>query len=82
VPHKSELTAKFRIVGLVSSFVAVAAIGLTLVADRGLSGAVGSGTRPERILLLAVAGVLCIANLVLVCAQRSKARRTDRNSGT
>lgn len=81
MPRRRDLTAKVRIVGLVSSFVAVAAIGLTVVADRGLSGAVGSGTRPERIFLLAVAGVLCVANLALVCAHRAKASRTNRNSG-
>jgi hypothetical protein len=79
--RSKELTAKIRVIGLVASFVAVAAIGLTILADRRLSGAVGSGTRPERVFLLAVAGILCVANFVLVYAHRAKARRTNRNSG-
>lgn len=77
MPHTTDLTGKIRVIGLVASFVALATIGLTLVADRGLSGAVGSGTRPERAFLLAVAGVLCVANLALVCAHRAKGRRTE-----
>jgi hypothetical protein len=77
MPHNTDLTGKIRVIGLVASFVALAAIGLTVVADRGLSGAVGSGTPPERTFLLAVAGLLCVANLALVCAHRAKARRTE-----
>ena len=76
MPHNTDLTGKIRVIGLVASFVALATIGLTLVADRGLSGAVGWGTRPEWTFLLA-AGVLCVANLALVCAHRAKARRTE-----
>ena len=75
MPHNTDLTGKIRVIGLVASFVALATIGLTLVADRGLSGAVGSG--PEQAFLLAVAGVLCVANLALVCAQGAKGRRTE-----
>jgi hypothetical protein len=70
-----------RVIGLVASFFALAAIGLTLVADRGLPGAGGLGTRPERTFLLAVAGVLCVANLVLVCTHRAKARRANETQG-
>jgi hypothetical protein len=80
--HRTDLTAKIRTVGLVASFVAAAAIGLTLVADRELSGAVGPNTRLERIFMLAVAGVLWVANLALAHVHRVKTRRTDRNSGT
>jgi hypothetical protein len=80
-PHREDFTAKVRTVWLGSTFVASAAIGLILVADSRRSGTVGSGTRPGRILLLAVAGILCVANLVLVCAHRAKARRTNQNSG-
>jgi len=39
MPHSTDLTGKIRVIGLVASFVALAAIGLTVVADRGLSGA-------------------------------------------
>jgi hypothetical protein len=79
--HREGFTAKVRTVGLGSTFLASAVIGLTLVADSRLSGTVGSGTRPGRILLLAVAGILCVANLALVCAHRAKARCTNQNSG-
>jgi hypothetical protein len=61
----------------VASFVVVAAIGLTLAAYRGLSVLVGADMRPQRIFLLAVAGVLCVANLALVYAHRAKAQRTE-----
>ena len=74
MPHSKDLTAKIRIIGLVASFVAVAAIGLTIVADRGLSG---TSARSERTFLLAVAGVLCVANVALVSAHRAQARRTE-----
>ena len=73
MPRSTDLTGKIRTVGLAASFVAVAAIGLTLVGDRGLSGAVCSGAQPERIFLLAIAVVLCIANAALLIAHRAKA---------
>jgi len=82
MPRKTDLTGKIRVIGLAASFVAVAAFGLTVMADRGSPGAVGSGTRPEQTFLLAIAGVLCVTNPILVCAHRAKARRTDRNSTT
>jgi hypothetical protein len=82
MPRSTDVTTRIRIIGLAGSFVAVAAIGLTLVTVRGLSGAVGSGTHSERIFPLAVAGVLCVVDLALVCAHRAKARSTDRNSET
>jgi hypothetical protein len=82
MPRKTDITERVRTVGVVSSFVAVAAIGLTLVAHTTLPGAVGPGPRTERIFLLAVAGVLCIANLALFCTHRTKARRADRNQRT
>jgi hypothetical protein len=37
MPHRPDLTEKVRTLGLVSSFVAVAASGLTLVMDNGRS---------------------------------------------
>jgi hypothetical protein len=79
--HREDFTAKVRTVGLGSTFVASAVIGLTLVADTRLSGAVGSGTRPGRILLLAVAGILCVANLALVVPIERRRGGTDQNSG-
>jgi hypothetical protein len=54
MPRSTDLSTRVRTIGLISSFVAVVAIGLTIVADRGLSEAVGSSTRAERIVLLAV----------------------------
>jgi hypothetical protein len=61
MPRKTDITEWVRTVGLASSLIAVAAIGLALVADGRVSEVVGPGTRTERIFLLAVAGVLCIA---------------------
>ena len=49
MPRRRDLTAKVRIVGLVSSFVAVAAIGLTVVGRQRIvwGGWIGYPTRTD-----------------------------------
>jgi hypothetical protein len=59
-----------RIIGLVSSIVAVAAIGVTLEADNWISGFGGSVTRAERIFLLIVAVAIGLGHFVLRLARR------------
>ena len=78
MPHRTDLSGRIRTIGLVASFVAVAAIGLTLVLDREMSGAVGLDSRPQRVFLLAVDGLLCVANLAFGSARRARARPNRR----
>jgi hypothetical protein len=75
MPRKTHTTERVRTVGLISSFVAVAAIGLTLVADNGRLVLGGWMTRSERLFLLVVAVGVCLVHIVLrLVSRRSRAR--------
>ena len=64
-----------RTVGLVSSIVAVAAIGLTFLADNGSFGFGGSVTHAHRIFLLLVAVAVFIFHVLQQLAYRSRGKR-------
>jgi hypothetical protein len=70
---------RVRTVGLVASIVAVAAIGLTLLADNGSFGFGGSVTRAQRIFLLFVAVAVFIVHVLLQFACRSLGKSGNRN---
>jgi hypothetical protein len=65
MPHRPDLRENVRTVGLVSSFVAVAAIGLTLVMDNGRSVFVGWAPRSERLFLLLLTAGICLLHIFL-----------------
>ncbi len=73
---------RVRTFGLVSSIVAVAAIGLTLLAaDNGSFGFGRSVTRSERIFLLFVAVAVFLVQVLLQFASWSRGKRGDSNVG-
>ena len=78
MPHRGNVTARVRIIGLVSSFIAFAAIGLTLLVDHG-HGAFGERvSRSERVFLLVLAVAVFIAHFLLQLACRSRTKGRDR----
>jgi hypothetical protein len=78
MPRSRDLTARVRTIGLVSSFVAVAAIGLTVVADNGRSVLGGWMTRSERLFMLVLAVGVCLVHIVLRLVSRSPRARTGQ----
>jgi hypothetical protein len=76
MPHSTDLTERVRTIGLVSSFVAVAAIGLTLVTDNGRSVFGEWMTRSERLFLLVLAVGVCSVHIVLRLVRRRPRART------
>jgi hypothetical protein len=79
MPRKAYTAERVRTVGLISSFVAVAAIGLTLVADNGRSVLGGWKTRAERLFLLVLAVGVCLVHIVLRLVSRRPRARTEQN---
>jgi len=80
MPRKTSTTELVRTVGLVSSFVAAAAVGLTLVADNGPSVFGGWVPRSERLFLLVLAIGVFLLHLVLRLMSRCQRGRTGQNS--
>jgi len=78
MPRSTDLTTRVRTIGLVSSFVAVAAIGLTVVADNGRSVLGGWMTRSERLFLLVLAVGACLVHIVLRLVSRRPRARTGQ----
>ncbi len=78
MPRKADAAELVRTVGLVSSFVAVAAIGLTLVTDNGRSVFGGWMTRSERLFLLVLAVGVCLVHIVLRLVSRRPRARTGQ----
>jgi hypothetical protein len=78
MPHRRDLKEKVLAVGLVSSFVAVAAIGLTVVMDNGRSVFGEWGTRPERLFLLLLAAGICLLHIFVRLAIQRSCERTGR----
>jgi hypothetical protein len=79
MPRKTGTTELVRTVGLVSGFVAAAAIGLTLVTDNGRSVFGGWVTRSERLFLLVLAIGVFLLHLVLRLVSRRQRARTGQN---
>jgi NADH:ubiquinone oxidoreductase subunit K len=74
VPDKTTLTGRIRIVGLVSSAVAVVALGLTVLAGNRNLGRNETITQPQQIFLLLAAAALFVvqAALYLIFHRRQK----------
>ena len=82
MPDKNNLTGHIRVVGLVSSVVAVVALALTVLAGNRNLGPNETITQPQQIFLLLVAGVLFVvqAALYLIFCYRQKSHRETTSS--
>jgi len=78
MPSSKRAPLRVRTVGLASSIVAVAALGLTLLADNGSFGFGGSVTQSRRIFLLFVAVAVFIIHVLVQLAYRSRSKHGDR----
>lgn len=76
MPDKNNLTGRIRVVGLVSSVVAVAAIGLTVVVGNRNLGRNETITQPQQIFLLLAAAVLFVVQAALFLMFRHRHKRT------
>ena len=74
MPDKNNLTGRIRVVGLVSSVVAVVALGLTVLAGNRNLGRNETITQPQQIFLLLAAAALFVvqAALYLIFRRRQK----------
>ena len=80
MPDKNNLTARIRVVGLVSSVVAVAALGLTVLAGNRNLGRNETITQPQQIFLLLAAVVLFVVQAALYLIFRHRHKRTIARS--
>ena len=80
MPDKTALTGRIRIVGLVSSVVAVVALGLTVLAGNRNLGRNETITQPQQILLLLAAAVLFVVQAALYLIFRRRHKRTIARS--
>ena len=79
MPDKTNLTGRIRIVGLVSSVVAVVALGLTVLAGNRSLGRNETITHPQQIFLLLAAAVLFVVQAALYLIFRHRQKRTVAN---
>jgi hypothetical protein len=80
VTNKTTLTGRIRIVGLVSSAVAVGALGLTVLAGNRNLGRNETITQPQQIFLLLAAAVLFVVQAALYLIFRHRHKRTIARS--
>jgi ABC-type nickel/cobalt efflux system permease component RcnA len=80
VPDKTTLTGRIRIVGLVSSAVAVVALGLTVLAGNRNLGRNETITQSQQIFLLLAAAVLFVVQAALYLIFRHRHKRTVARS--
>jgi uncharacterized membrane-anchored protein len=80
VPDKTTLTGRIRFVGLVSSVVAVVALGLTVLAGNRNLGRNETITQPQQIFLLLAAAVLFVVQAALYLIFRHRHKRTIARS--
>ena len=80
MPDKTTLTGRIRIVGLVSSVVAVVALGLTVLAGNRNLGRNETITQPQQIFLLLAAAVLFVVQAALYLIFRHRHKRTIARS--
>jgi hypothetical protein len=76
VPDKNNLTGPIRVVGLVSSVIAVVALGLTVLAGNRNLGRNETITQPQQIFLLLAAAVLFVVQAALYLIFRHRQKRT------
>jgi NADH:ubiquinone oxidoreductase subunit K len=76
VPDKTALTGRIRIVGLVSSAVAVVALGLTVLAGNRNLGRNETITQPQQIFLLLAAAAFFMVQAALYLIFRRRQKRT------
>ena len=80
MPDKTTLTGRIRIVGLVSSAVAVVALGLTVLAGNRNLGRNETITQPQQIFLLLAAAALFVVQAALYLIFRHRHKRTIARS--
>ena len=80
MPDKTTLTGRIRIVGLVSSVVALVALGLTVLAGNRNLGRNETITQPQQIFLLLAAAVLFVVQAALYLIFRHRQKRTIARS--
>ena len=80
MPDKTTLTGRIRIVGLVSSVVAVVALGLTVLAGNRNLGRNETITQPQQIFLLLAAAVLFVVQAALYLIFRYRHKGTIARS--
>jgi ABC-type nickel/cobalt efflux system permease component RcnA len=76
VPDKSSLTGRVRLIGLISSVVAVVAIGLTVLTGNQNLGRNQTITQSQQIFLLFAAAALFVVQAVLYLIFRHRHKRT------
>ena len=73
---KNNLTGRIRVVGLVSSVIAVVALGLTVLAGNRSLGRNETITHPQQIFLLLAAAALFVVQAALYLIFRHRHKRT------
>ncbi len=76
MPDKNNLTGRIRVVGLVSSVVAVVALALTVLAGNRNLGRNETITQPQQIFLLLAAAALFVVQAALYLVFRYRQKRT------
>ena len=77
---QNSLTARIRVVGLVSSVIAVVALGLTVLAGNRNLGRNETITQPQQIFLLLAAAVLFVVQTALYLISRHRHKRGCRET--
>ena len=78
--NRNGLTARIRVVGLVSSFIAVVALGLTVLAGNRNLGRNETITQAQQIFLLLAAAVLFVVQAALYLIFRHRHKRSCRET--
>ena len=77
---RNNLTGRIRVVGLVSSVIAVVALGLTVLAGNRNLGRNETITQPQQIFLLLAAAVLFVVQAALYLIFRHRHKRSCREA--
>ena len=77
---RNSVTGRIRLVGLVSSVIAVVALGLTVLAGNRNLGRNETITQPQQIFLLLAAAVLFVVQTALYLIFRHRRRRSCRET--
>ena len=76
MPDRNSFTGRIRVVGLVSSVIAVVALGLTVLAGNRNLGRNETIMRPQQIFLLLAAATLFVVQAALYLIFRHRHKRT------